>query len=81
MPLDLTGESRLSYLFGAGLIADTAAMPLITSNPINIVSADFFHYTFIEHFLFMGPVALVVIPISMIVVYAFFHKKIHIHIQ
>ena len=44
--LGIGGKSRLAYLFTAGLIADTAAMPLITSNPINILSADFFKYSF-----------------------------------
>ncbi len=45
--LGIAGNGRMAYLFSAGLIADTAAMPLITSNPINIVSSDFFKYTFI----------------------------------
>lgn len=34
--LKIDGKGRMAYLFSAGLIADTAAMPLITSNPINI---------------------------------------------
>ncbi|MEM4521319.1 MAG: ArsB/NhaD family transporter, partial [Candidatus Bathyarchaeia archaeon] len=43
--LKMNYDQRLAYLFSAGLIADTAAMPLITSNPVNIVSADYFRYT------------------------------------
>lgn len=74
--LALVGDSRLAYLFGAGLIADTAAMPLITSNPVNIVSADYFGYTFVQHFLFMGPVAVATIFLSLIIVFLFFRKKI-----
>jgi arsenical pump membrane protein len=74
--LKMNKESRLAYLFAAGLIADTAATPLITSNPVNIVSADFFGYTFIEHLIFMGPVALVTIFISLFVIYIFFRKSI-----
>ena len=38
--LGIDKKGKLAYLFTAGLIADTAAMPLITSNPINILSAD-----------------------------------------
>jgi arsenical pump membrane protein len=38
--LDIDSKGTLAYLFSAGLIADTAAIPLITSNPINILSAD-----------------------------------------
>lgn len=67
---------RLAFLFAAGLIADTAAMPLITSNPVNIVSADFFGYSFLDHLLFMGPVALVTILISLLVVYLFFRTEV-----
>ncbi len=76
MQLKINEKSRLAYLFSAGLIADTAAMPLITSNPINILSADFFHYTFIEHLIFMAPIAAATIASSMLLVYVFFRKKI-----
>jgi arsenical pump membrane protein len=74
--LGLNSNNKMAYLFSAGLIADTAAMPLITSNPINIVSADFFKYTFIEHFVLMGPVAVATIVSSILLVYIFFRKKI-----
>lgn len=74
--LNIDEHGRMAYLFAAGLIADTAAMPLITSNPVNIVSADYFGYTFIEHLVFMGPVAVATIALSMIVVYIFFRSRI-----
>ncbi len=74
LKLDMKG--KLAYLFAAGLIADTAAMPLITSNPVNIVSADYFHYTFIEHMVFMAPVSVVTIALSLIVVFLYFRKAI-----
>ena len=74
--LKIDGKGRLAYLFSAGLIADTAAMPLITSNPINILSADFFRYSFLDHLVFMGPVAVATIVSSMLLVYVFFRKKI-----
>jgi arsenical pump membrane protein len=74
--LKMSRSSGVAYLFGAGLIADTAAMPLITSNPVNIVSADFFGYTFIEHLIFMGPVTVVTVALSLIIVFLFFKKSI-----
>ena len=74
--LGISGKGRLAYLFSAGLIADTAAMPLITSNPINIVSADFFKYSFLTHLVFMGPVAVATITSSLLLVYLFFRKQI-----
>jgi arsenical pump membrane protein len=51
-------------------------MPLITSNPINILSADFFKYSFIDHLVFMGPIAVATIASSLLLVYLFFRKKI-----
>ena len=74
--LKIDSKGRLAYLFSAGLIADTAAMPLITSNPINIVSADFFQYSFIDHLIFMGPVAIATIVSSLLLLYRFFRNKI-----
>lgn len=74
--IKIDAKGRLAYLFSAGLIADTAAMPLITSNPINIVSADFFKYSFIDHAIFMGPVAIATIISSLLLVYAFFRKSV-----
>ena len=47
-------------------------MPLITSNPINILSADFFKYSFIDHLIFMGPIAIATIATSLVIVYLFF---------
>ncbi|MGQ9530927.1 MAG: ArsB/NhaD family transporter [Candidatus Bathycorpusculaceae bacterium] len=74
--LKIDDNGRLAYLFSAGLIADTAAMPLITSNPVNIVSADFFKYSFVDHIIFMGLVAVVTIISSLLLVYLYFRKKI-----
>jgi arsenical pump membrane protein len=74
--LNVDSKGKLAYLFSAGLIADTAAMPLITSNPINILSADFFKYTFVDHLIFMGPIAVATITSSLLLVYLFFRKRI-----
>jgi arsenical pump membrane protein len=74
--LGIDHKGKLALLFSAGLIADTAAMPLITSNPINILSADYFKYSFIDHLIFMGPVAMAVLAVSLLLIYMFFRKMI-----
>ena len=74
--LGIGSKGKLAYLFTAGLMADTAAMPLITSNPINILSADFFKYSFVDHLIFMGPVAIATILSSLLLFYLFFRKQI-----
>ncbi len=76
--LGIDKRGKLAYLFTAGLIADTAAMPLITSNPINILSADYFKYSFIDHLIFMGPVAVAVLLSSLLLIWLFFRKQIPI---
>jgi arsenical pump membrane protein len=74
--LNIDQKGKMGYLFSAGFIADTAAMPLITSNPINILSADFFGYSFIDHLIYMAPVAVATIISSLLIVYLFFCKNI-----
>jgi arsenical pump membrane protein len=74
--LGINKRGKLAYLFTAGLIADTAAMPLIISNPINILSADYFKYSFIDHLIFMGPVAVATLLCSLLLIYLFFRKQI-----
>ncbi len=74
--LKIDSNGRLAYLFSAGLIADTAAMPLITSNPVNIVSADVFKYSFIDHMTIMSLVSVATIASSLMLVYFIFRKKI-----
>ena len=72
--LGINAKGKMAYLFTAGLMADTAAMPLITSNPINILSADYFKYSFVDHLVFMGPVAVATILSSLLLIYLFFRK-------
>jgi arsenical pump membrane protein len=74
--LGLDKKGKLAYLFTAGLIADTAAMPLITSNPINILSADYFKYSFIDHLIFMGPITMAVLLSSLLLIWLFFRNQI-----
>jgi arsenical pump membrane protein len=74
--LGVNKKGKLAFLFTAGLIADTAAMPLITSNPINILSADYFRYSFLDHLIFMGPVAVAVLLSSLLLIWLFFRKQI-----
>jgi arsenite/antimonite efflux pump membrane protein len=69
-------RATLAFVMAAGFIADTASLPLIVSNLVNIVSADFFRIGFADYAGVMVPVDLASIAATLVVLLLFFRRDI-----
>ncbi len=69
-------KATLAFVMAAGFIADTASLPLIVSNLVNIVSADFFRIGFADYASVMVPVDLASIASTLVALLLFFRREI-----
>ncbi|MBF4177087.1 arsenic transporter [Lelliottia nimipressuralis] len=76
LALGFSKGATLAFVMAAGFIADTASLPLIVSNLVNIVSADFFKLGFAEYAAVMVPVNLAAIATTLVMLHVFFRKEI-----
>ncbi|KIS43042.1 arsenic transporter [Kosakonia radicincitans] len=76
LALGFSKRATLAFVVAAGFIADTASLPLIVSNLVNIVSADFFRLGFREYASVMLPVDIAAIIATLIMLHLFFRRDI-----
>jgi arsenical pump membrane protein len=72
-------RATLAFVMAAGFVADTASLPLVVSNLVNIVSADYFGIGFARYAAVMVPVNLVSVAATLAILYLFFRKDIPRH--
>ena len=76
LALKFSPAATLAFVMAAGFIADTASLPLVVSNLVNIVSADYFDIDFARYASVMLPVNLVSIAASLAMLMWFFRRDI-----
>lgn len=76
LALGFSKQATLAFVMAAGFIADTASLPLIVSNLVNIVSADFFKLGFSEYASVMIPVDIAAIAATLVMLHLFFRNEI-----
>ncbi|MFT0532398.1 arsenic transporter [Castellaniella hirudinis] len=74
--LKFTPQATLAFIMATGFIADTASLPLVISNLVNIVSANYFGVSFTRYAAVMAPVNLVSILATLAVLWLAFGRHI-----
>jgi len=74
--LRFSPQATLAFVMSAGFIADTASLPLVVSNLVNIVSADYFKLGFAQYAGVMVPVDLAALVATLLALVVFFRKDI-----
>ena len=74
--LKLSPKATLALIMTSGFIADTTSVPLVISNLVNIVSADYFHLGFLSYMLHMLPVDVVALAASLTALFLYYRKHL-----
>ncbi|TFW21934.1 arsenic transporter [Duganella callida] len=74
--LRFPARATLAFVMAAGFVADTASLPLVVSNLVNIVTADYFGVSFARYASVMAPVNIVAVVATLAMLMWFFRRDI-----
>ncbi|HTJ89606.1 MAG TPA: arsenic transporter [Acidocella sp.] len=74
--LDFSPLQTLAFVMATGFVADTTSLPLIISNLVNIVSANYFRITFNRYATVMVPVDVCALVATLLVLWLTFRRQI-----
>ena len=74
--LDFTAGATFAFIIATGFVADTTSLPLITSNLVNIVTANYFQIGFGQYAAVMVPVDMVSLAAVLMVLWMAFRHRI-----
>jgi arsenical pump membrane protein len=74
--LGFPSRATVAFIFATGFIADATSSPLPVSNLVNIITADYFHISFLRYVMVMAPVNFVAIATSLGVLWFYFDRDI-----
>ncbi|GHB22925.1 arsenic transporter [Salinicola rhizosphaerae] len=74
--LDFSPVAALAFIIATGFVADTTSLPLVISNLVNIVSANFFEISFSRYAAVMVPVDLVSLAATLGVLWLAFGRRV-----
>ncbi|MQA02266.1 MAG: arsenic transporter [Streptosporangiales bacterium] len=76
LALRFSPKASLGFVMATGFISDTGSLPLVVSNLVNIVSADFFGIGFARFAAVMVPVGIVSVVASLAMLVLYFRRSI-----
>ena len=74
--LEFPPAGALAFTIACGFIADTASLPLVVSNLVNIVTANYFGVPFARYAAVMVPVNLASVAATLLVLWLWFRRDI-----
>ncbi len=74
--LEFKPAAALAFIVACGFVADSTSLPLVISNLVNIVSANYFGIAFGRYAAVMVPVDLVSLAATLAVLWAYYRKDV-----